>query len=213
MVLYFLFRSLDISWYFLACFSVLLQQTILAGFAQQWLQDYRGRIILKKQVVIVNGAPGVGKTTVSNIIAEKYPSQIRSSIDLVKEVASKYFGWTGEKTNQSRQFLSDMKHFLTSNTNMIESDLELTYKNFIVSDNDYLLIDIREPEEIAIYKQKFDATTLLVKNERVQNHYTNYSDSSVLNYEYDYVLSNNLGLIELEEEINKFLSHLNKKNK
>lgn len=67
------------------------------------------------KIVIVNGAPGSGKTSFENFCQEIMGDfcQIRSTIDLVKEIATIYAQWDGKKDLKSRKFLSDLKDLLT----------------------------------------------------------------------------------------------------
>ena len=67
------------------------------------------------KIVIVNGAPGSGKTSFESFCQDKMGDycQIRSTVDLVKEIALFYTGWNGEKDLKSRKFLSDLKDLLS----------------------------------------------------------------------------------------------------
>ena len=53
-----------------------------------------------------------------------------------------------------------------------------------------MFIHIREPEEIERAVKAFGAKTLLVKREGLDNISSNYSDASVENYNYDFVIYN-----------------------
>lgn len=67
----------------------------------------------------------------------------------------------------------------------------------------------REPEEILRFKNKFNATTLLIKRELMENiTQSNDADSNVLNFNYDYVINNNGTLLELKTKAIKFLNEL-----
>lgn len=165
---------------------------------------------MKKQVIIVNGYPDSGKTTVSKMIAHQKPTIIHSSIKYVKEISKEYFGWNNVKTDISRKFLSDMKMFLNDKTDLIEKDLSDVYQNFINPNDSHviLLIDIREKNEISKYKEKFKAVTLLVKNPRVNTNVNNNSDAQVEDTTYDYTIYNDGTLSNLESEVNKFLRQI-----
>ena len=63
---------------------------------------------MKKQIIVINGTGGCGKTTFVEL-TQKYGKVINfSSVDKVKEVA-KLIGWDGKKTEKDRKFLSDLK--------------------------------------------------------------------------------------------------------
>lgn len=168
---------------------------------------------MKKIVLIVNGNPGSGKSTVENMIAEIVPSIIHSSISLVKNIAVDYFDWDYSKDTESRKFLSDMKTFLNKETDLIEKDLLSKYEEFGYSDAKILMIDIREVDEIKKYAEKFDAKTLLIENPRISINKTNKSDAQVKNLDYDYILNNNGDIDCLQSTVKQFLKVLNKTNK
>ena len=65
------------------------------------------------KIILVNGAPGVGKTTFENFCLEsRSPIYILSTIDPIKKIAS-YVGWDNKKTSKNRKFLSDLKDLMT----------------------------------------------------------------------------------------------------
>ena len=163
---------------------------------------------MRKQVIIINGHPGSGKTTVAQMIAEQKKTMIRSSIDFVKEVAIEFFDWDGLKREEDRKFLSNMKQFLNKYTDLIECDLRYTYDNFMKSDCRFLIIDIREPDEIEKYKKMFDAVTVFVENPRAEKITTNLSDKQVEEAVYDYIIKNHHCLDSLRIEVNRFIREL-----
>lgn len=164
---------------------------------------------MEKTVLIFNGSPRSGKSTVQSIIRLKTKAAISySSIDCVKNIYEKYFGWDGEKTEESRKFLSDMKHFLIAETNIIDQALTEKYNEFMKSDNSILMIDIREPKEIAKYAKKFNAVTVLVTNSRVPHVVSNTSDKNVSFYKYDVKIVNDGSFLDLESLVEEFLKDL-----
>ena len=78
---------------------------------------------------------------------------------------------------------------------------------FNKSDNKIMFIHIREPEEIKRAVEQFSAKTLLVKRTGLKAITTNYSDASVENYNYDYVIINNT-LEQLDKEAQKFIENI-----
>lgn len=163
---------------------------------------------MEKTVLIFNGSPRSGKSTVQSIIKLKTKAISYSSIDCVKNIYEKYFGWNGEKTEESRKFLSDMKHFLVAETNIIDQALTEKYNEFMKSDSSILMIDIREPEEIAKYAKKFNAVTVLVTNPRAPHVVSNTSDKNVFFYSYDVKIVNDGSLLDLESLVEEFLKDL-----
>jgi adenylate kinase family enzyme len=167
---------------------------------------------MRKQVIIINGHPGSGKTTVSKMIAEQEKTMIRSSIDFVKEIAVKFFDWDGLKREEDRKFLSNMKQFLNEYTDLIECDLRCAYDNFMKSDSQFLLIDIREVDEIEKYKKMFDAITVFIDNPRVKKITTNSSDKQVEETIYDYTINNHQSLDSLRTEVSHFIEKIKANN-
>lgn len=163
---------------------------------------------MKKQVIIINGHPGSGKTTVAEMIAQQEKTLIRSSIDFVKEVSEEFFDWGGVKNESSRRFLSNMKRFLNAHTDLIEYDLNCAYNNFLESDDRFMVIDIREKNEIEKYKDLFDAVTVFVDNPSVIKITSNQSDGEVEDTIYDYTIPNYYCLEALEVEVSRFIKEI-----
>jgi hypothetical protein len=78
------------------------------------------------------------------------------------------------------------------------------------SDDDFLFIHIREPEEIERAKKTFGAKTLLIKRQGHKNITSNDSDANVDNYNYDYIITNS-SLESLEEEAKNFIQSFEEK--
>lgn len=175
------------------------------------------------KIVIVNGAPGSGKTTFENFCQEIMDDycQMRSTVDLVKEIALFYTGWNGEKDLKSRKFLSDLKDLLTEFNDVPFNDI-VRFKNvwedelemYNVKDRPHiLLVDSREPEEIMRFKRELGAVTVLVRRASAEMAETsNHADANVLNCDYDYEIDNNGSLDELRAKAAEFLDLIFKKN-
>ena len=158
-----------------------------------------------KTVIILNGHPRSGKTTVAKMLQDEYGATIRSSIDFVKEMAEVYFDWNGSKTEGNRKFLSDFKMFLSEHTQLIEDDLDTYRRVFNHSNDEFYIIDIREPEEIEKFKERYSAVTVFVDNPRAEKVTSNSSDANVLGIEYDYTIDNWGSLEGLKLEVDRFV--------
>lgn len=73
-----------------------------------------------------------------------------------------------------------------------------------VGDSKVLLIDIREPDEIARAKQEFGAETILIVNQNIPHITSNMADRNVYNYKYDWVVRNNGTINDFRETVKKF---------
>ena len=152
---------------------------------------------LNKKVFIINGSGGVGKDTFCEYVGHYAKVKVISSIDLVKDYASK-MGWNGSKTPRDRKFLSDLKDLLTKYNDYPFRDICQKVLWFKEDDNEFLFIHIREPEEIDRAKIEFNAHTILMVNDNVKGIYSNHADARVLEYNYDIVIDNSGTLKDLE---------------
>lgn len=144
--------------------------------------DYK----VKKLVIVINGAGGVGKDTLIGAVAEKYVTRNISSVDPIKELA-RQAGWTGEKDNKSRKMLSDLKALFTEYNDLSLSYVKSQYEQFLKSDEQVLFVHIREPKEIARFvdTDPDHIKTLLITGPKSQERtYGNSSDDDVTFYKY-----------------------------
>lgn len=170
-----------------------------------------------KQVYIINGSGGVGKTTfalMTKEIIEQTTENNRtvtnfSSVDKVKEIAS-IIGWNGEKGEKDRKFLSELKKLTTEYNDMSFKSVSNKYDDFMLNENNsqILFLHIREPEEIARAAKAFNAKTLLIKSNRIEHITSNQADANVFNYDYDYIVNNDGTIEDLKEEVVKFIERL-----
>lgn len=172
---------------------------------------------MQKRIFIVNGMARAGKDTFAEFLKKMVPGVVKiSSVDHVKEIAS-YLGWTGGKTEKDRKFLSDLKCLLSGYSDSPFRYIMTTVVAFYRDDpihnlhgrgripNNILLIDIREPAEIERAKIAFNAKTIFIENNRVEQVTSNMADAGVYDYEYDITIRNNGTLEEFEEHIKEFV--------
>ncbi len=139
---------------------------------------------------IINGSGGSGKDTFVDflkVIDNKILSV--SSVAEIKEIAEKYFGYDGTKSLKNRKLLSDLK-FLQSEARdgpfKYMSRMRLFYENHV------MFFHIREPMEIEKFQRRFNAETILIKRQSLDNiKYGNSADDDVNNYKYDHIIINN----------------------
>lgn len=170
-------------------------------------------------VVIVNGTGGSGKDTfvkfcrITRWGCMTKPVHI-STVDKVKEMARK-MGWAGEKTEKDRAFLSDLKDawelYNNGPTNYVVDFVDnRAVIGYQLIHGQMVFIDCREPDQIDnlvdIFKGKgYSVTTLLITNCRVPIIESNHADREVLDYPYDYCVSNDFDLDYLKKEAEKFM--------
>ena len=173
------------------------------------------------KVVVVNGRPGVGKTTFEELCNDKAESlrflgkrniyiEVISTVDFVKEVAT-FCGWDGVKTLKSRKFLSDLKDLLAEWNDVPFKKIEEKVYELAEEkeENHILFVDSREPKEIERFKQTFQATTLLIRRPGDEDIETsNHADAGVFDYNYDYTVQNDGDLRNLRYEVVKFFKYI-----
>lgn len=153
-------------------------------------------------VLIINGAPRVGKDTFINLLSKITEKEIvaYSSIDWVKNTARQIFGWDGTKDTKSRQMLSDLKDLATKWDDIpfrcICTRIGLSLKASI----DYFCTNIREPSEIqklcdwcktkgipcySIWIRRKEA-----EQKALDNHFFSRGDTQFTEFNYDFIIEN-----------------------
>jgi dephospho-CoA kinase len=166
------------------------------------------------KIVILNGSNQSGKDQFANFFKKhyKYESVNWSTIDKVKKISKRNFGWDGKKTEEARLLLSEMKRIWSEFNNGPFKDMVQKISKYNSNlpkydrQNIVYFIHCREPHEIQKFVDKYDKnclTVLLKKDDReVAN---NYSDKNVANYKYDFYIDNNGDKKELENQVIKFI--------
>ncbi len=163
---------------------------------------------MNKLVVIINGTGGVGKDTLCEFAGKYFKIRNVSAITPIKEIATRYGGWTGQKDSASRKFLADLKKLFVEYNDLPFRYLCGEYEAFMKSEEEIMFVHIREGEEIQKLKDwiKTPCITLLVeRNHGVEASWGNASDDNVTNYQYDYVYQNNKSLSEVEGDFYEFI--------
>lgn len=172
-----------------------------------------------EKIIVINGSNGVGKDlfvtycdiycrylTVNkekNIIVSNL-----STIDPIKEL-TKEIGWSGQKTDKDRKFLSDLKDLCTEYNNLsfnyIKKNIERirSYNR----ENTIIFIHCREPKEIQELVDELGAKTLLITRPQVKPS-DNHADKEVSNYNYNYSIDNSGTQTELRLKAEHFINTL-----
>jgi hypothetical protein len=161
-----------------------------------------------KKIFILNGVGTSGKGTFVDFVSKYIPTCKYSIVDLPKEAAT-VLGWNGSKTEKDRKFLSDILDLSTEYNDAPFKDVLSLVTDFKNS-KDYaeyevLIIDMRDPKEIARAVETFGAETILIRNPNVGKIVSNHADRDVENYEYDYIIEND-GTLEQLKTVTKLFT-------
>ena len=161
-----------------------------------------------KKIYITSGVGRSGKHTFCEIISKYIPTLKYSIVDLPKE-AAKILGWDGGMTEKDRRFLSDIMDLSTDYNDAPFKDVLSLVTDF-KNKKDYveyevLIIDMRDPKDIARAVETFGAETILIRNPNVRKIESNHADRDVENYQYDYIIENDGTLEQLEKVAKLFV--------
>lgn len=155
------------------------------------------------KIIVINGTASSGKSTFISLCRKIDVRVIETStVDFVKEIAMQA-GWNGIKDDLGRKFLSDLKDAMSAYHDIPNKKID----EFIQSHPDNIIfVNAREPQNIQYYKDKYDALTVLIENDRIKHIPNNHADSKVKDYkDYNFVIYNNETLDELKEMANNFM--------
>lgn len=161
-----------------------------------------------KKVLILNGVGTSGKGEFASRLAKYVPTIKYSIIDIVKEAAD-VLRWQGGKTEKDRKFLSDLLDLATEYNDSPYKDVASlvdAFKNELPEE--VLIIDMREPKDIARAAKDFGAETILIRNPNVKKIESNHADRDVENYDYDYIIENNGTLEQLNDVVKNFVDYI-----
>lgn len=161
-----------------------------------------------KKIFVQNSVGGSGKDTWASLLNKYIPTLKYSIVDLPKE-AAKVLGWDGGKTEKDRRFLSDIMDLSADYNDAPFKDV-LSLVTVFKNSKDYteykaLIIDMRDPKDIARAVETFGAETILIRNPNVKKIESNHADRDVENYKYDYIIENDGTLEQLERVAKLFV--------
>lgn len=162
-----------------------------------------------KKWFILNGNQGSGKDAFKEALSKHARVLSISTVDTPKMIA-KELGWNGEKTDENRNMLSDLKDWWTKYFDGSYEYVTDWLAYFLSGDDfDILTVDSREPEEIERLVNNFDFETILVERDSANHTASNHADSNVHEYDnYDYVIYNNGTLEDLDDLAKAFVENI-----
>lgn len=175
------------------------------------------------RIVAVNGAPTSGKTTFEYMVYDirnkeaNTETRIWSVIIPIKDFAYNTLGvgayddWGEfpEKTPRVRRLYSDLKDTLDRYCNYTYTNCYTKVTGLMSSAESgidvLLFIDAREPKDLQMLKDKFNATTMCMRRASAENLETsNHADAEVLNFKYDIEIMNNGTKEDLKDVAHEF---------
>lgn len=162
-----------------------------------------------KKWFILNGNQGSGKDAFKAALSMHARVVSISTVDTPKAIARE-FGWNGEKTDENRNMLSDLKDWWTKYFDGSYHYVGRWLSYFLDNDDfDILTVDSREPEEITRFVNEFDFETILIERDSANHTASNHADSNVHGYDnYDYVIYNNGTLEDLDNLAKAFVENI-----
>lgn len=156
------------------------------------------------KIMILNGKGECGKDTFIELL-RKYTSVYHwSSIDTIKDIAINYFDWDGKKDLAGRKLLSDLKlaavayndmpHTEFKNKVQIAEGIGAKLMVAVIRDIPEIIKALEDPE-----LNEYEIKTVLIQRNEVNKTFNNSADDDVENFIYDYYISNNSTIKELEE--------------
>ena len=175
-------------------------------------------------VVLLSGKAEHGKTSVANILKEKFETENKKVLiinfaDYLKFIAKTYYGWNGIKDSLGRETLQFLgtdlarKKFPNFWVDAVINVIKLFDDIF-----DYFIIgDCRFVNELTCFKEENMSTTsvrvirLNYENSLTKKQRLHLSETSLDNFNFDYVIESESGLDNLEIEVDKFLQNMRMK--
>lgn len=180
----------------------------------------------RTKVIIINGAPQSGKDTFANLAGEYCDlNEIAnvfnlSSVEPIKDMLEA-FGWDGEKTDDVRNIISNIKKIWISAQNgptMFLMHNILQFHMAHTGEDNIIFCHVREPEEIDKIKNAIagmdtmgiDIMTMFIIRNNGTNENACDSDNPKLisKYSYDKIIYNNEDLAKYDEKICSFIEEL-----
>ncbi len=158
---------------------------------------------MKQKIIVISGSGGMGKSTFVSLCNQFNDKVVEvSTVDEVKRIGIEC-GWDGTKTEHNRAFLSDLKDLLEKWNDVPNKKIDEYIENH---PEEIIFINAREPHNIQYYKDKYNAITVLMVNDRIEQVTSNHADFEVYDFTYDYIIDNNGDLEQLKSSAKTFMA-------
>lgn len=166
--------------------------------------------------VFINGPATSGKDTFMKMCKKACKGKAKTiSLADKPKAALSILGWNGEKTEEFRKLLSDLKILADEKFNMSNQYIQETMKVIEKRKNKPLILFVcaREIEDIKNCTTFLDGmgkknVTLLIEREGVDPILSNVADAQVRDYSYEFVIRNDGSLEELQEKASNFVKEI-----
>lgn len=169
------------------------------------------------KIIVINGYARSGKDEFVKTCQKIRPNIIHniSMIDAVKSQAH-YFDWHGEKTDEARRFLSDLKDAWERYNDgpydtikwRIDAIKHLTQLKNHSTDDLIIFVHAREPDDIERFVKDYNAFTILIRRPGVECTHGNHADDCVEEWGYDMIYDNEGNLEDMEVEARMILNYI-----
>ena len=163
------------------------------------------------KIVVLNGNPTSGKNTFAELCegfsATEHISYVDFTRDMLDNVGVNYHG----KTAADRQLLETVNDALEKHSDLPFLDICRFTENLSTLFTGILFVDIRKPENIKRYVERFPQTiTVFVDDGKPATNVT-FSDSVVKDMKYDYTISNTGTIEQLRDKAKLFVETIMQK--
>lgn len=162
-----------------------------------------------KKAYIINGLPRSGKDTFAEFLGEYCKVKKISAIDPVVKIIKNAGLDVSNKTEADRTLMSELKESLDKWGNVSTKYIMTEFGRFLKSDNDVLLIDVRNPMQIQEIFNIIEVRSVFIYGGKKLDNPTAADDENVITaYNYDYYIDNTGTLKEYKNNVLDFYNSI-----
>lgn len=181
-----------------------------------------------RKLVITNGTGGAGKDTFCQMVKKElegigFETWRYSYVDFTRNMLQEFADIdTSKKTDKDRKLLAAINRALEEYDDIpfkdccsLVEDFLLSYQKrfepttdtYVKNDADFIFLDVRVPEIIDRFKEKYtNVYTVIIDNGKLTD--STPEDLNVKNYVYDYTIDNTGTLCDLEQQAHDFVNFI-----